>query len=135
VTDTWNVEFPASKLQVAQVWYKSVVNEGHFTLATETALSPYLASYYSGVSETSHVALLAHVLKAVQFWSKSDINEGQFTVETEKVFRPYLSLHCCRVAETWYVLTELALHERQLWLQLVCIERHFTLQAETVFLS
>jgi hypothetical protein len=83
VTEKYHVALPAHGLHAVQFRLKSVSNEGHFTLETETVFLPYPSSHCIGMTEISHVALPDHAPKAMQVWSTSFSNEGHFTREAE----------------------------------------------------
>jgi hypothetical protein len=64
--------------------------------------------------------------------------EWQFlvTFEDETFFHPLLSSYCSGVIGTLKVApTALALQAVQVWWEMYCNERHFTLADETCFLS
>jgi hypothetical protein len=76
VTETSHLAPTVHSLQAVQVWSKSVINEGNFTLEAETVFPLCLASHCSGLTDTAYHPLLARGLQAVQVWSKSVSNEG-----------------------------------------------------------
>jgi hypothetical protein len=68
------------------VWLKSISNEGYFTVEAEIVLRVYVALQWSGMNETSNVALHMDSLYAVKVWLKSVSNEGYFIVGAETNF-------------------------------------------------
>jgi hypothetical protein len=92
VTEIAHVALPTHALDAVQVRLKSFSNEGHFTLAAEKVLRPYLPSHCSGVTEIYHMALAANSLHAGQVTLMSVSFEGHFILASETVFRPSSSL-------------------------------------------
>jgi hypothetical protein len=66
MTETSHMALPSHALQAVQVVFKSVSDEGHFTLEAETVFRPCLAWHCSRVPVTSRVVLPAHWLLTVQ---------------------------------------------------------------------
>jgi hypothetical protein len=66
VTEIRHMPIPAHALPAVQFRLKSVCNEGHFTLETETVFHPYLPWYCSAVTETSLLAVPVCGLAAMQ---------------------------------------------------------------------
>jgi hypothetical protein len=60
VTEIYHVELPAHALQIMQVRFMLVSNEGHFTLEAKTVFRPYVFSHWSWVTDICHMALPAH---------------------------------------------------------------------------
>jgi hypothetical protein len=77
------VVLPAHALEAVHVWSNSVSNEGHITLGTETVSRPCLASHFSRVTQTSHLALRADVVDTVQVWPYLVRNGAHFIAEAE----------------------------------------------------
>jgi hypothetical protein len=69
---------PAHALQAVQVRFKSVGNEGHFTLEAESFIHSYLPTNCSGVIGICLMALPTHALQAANVRVKSVSNEGHF---------------------------------------------------------
>jgi hypothetical protein len=58
VTETAYAELLDLALQSLRLWWKSVGNEGHFTLDPKTVFRPYLAFHWNGVTETLNMVLV-----------------------------------------------------------------------------
>jgi hypothetical protein len=130
---TWN---PAHALQHSQVWWKSVSNDGHFTLVAERVLRPCVDYLSIWANQTSYMRFPAHVLQSAQVWWKSVSNEGHFTVLVQTVFRTYCGYHCMAVTHTPYIpISAHVLQPAQVCSKLLSNEGHLTLVAERVFLS
>jgi hypothetical protein len=79
---------------------KSVINEGHFTLAAGTVFLYYFACECSGVTQTRHVSLPQNAPQPTPVWPKLRISEGHFSLDAGTVFHPYLALFCSGVTQT-----------------------------------
>jgi hypothetical protein len=93
-TQTSHVALNAKAPEPAQVWSKSVSNEGHFTLLSQTVFRPYLDNHGIGANQTSLVALSTGDLQTVQVWYKSVRKEGYLTLVAGTPSRHHLDFHC-----------------------------------------
>jgi hypothetical protein len=115
------------------VWTKSVRGEGHFNRDAETVL-PYLATFWSGMTESSLLSLSPHALKGLQVWSKSVGNDGHFTLHAEIFCRLYLASFRSIMTETSVLsLFPLALQPVHICSKSVINEGHLTRDDKTVF--
>jgi hypothetical protein len=124
---------PGHTLEPLQVWSKSVGNELHFTLVTQTVFLLYLEYHCIwGLKSACTPCILSTTsasLVAICEWQRA------FYFLAQTVFRPYLLYHCIERIQTSYIaLPKYPLQIAQVWSQSVCNEGHFTLVSETVFL-
>jgi hypothetical protein len=121
------VALPTHALQLAQVWSKSVSNEGHFNLMPKEFFVP--------ISTTTvlrrRIRHTSYVLQLAQVCSKWVSNEGHFTLDAQRVFCSYIDYHCIAATHTSYVaLPAHVLQLAHVWSKSDSKEGHFTLVAK-----
>jgi hypothetical protein len=110
VTQSPLVSLLSDGLERAQVWSKSVTNEGHFTLVAETAFCPYLGYHYTGATQTSYVLLPEHGEYHCNFGRNRSVKKATLFLSPKQFFVPVLTTiaagrlkrHSCHFLHTHY---------------------------------